>query len=169
MNSRWLPPREKVMQNRWVQPFARHLEHDQLWHFDREPVARGLALGLFFGLMLPVAQFLFAVLFAIALRANVPVATASTLVTNPLTFPPIYWLAWQLGSWITHEPVDDAAAAEALQQTQQVADPAGWLESSIAWVQAAGLPLATGLLMLACGASVTGYVLVRLLWRSRRP
>ncbi|WP_119155791.1 DUF2062 domain-containing protein [Caldimonas tepidiphila] len=169
MSARWLPPRDKVMQNRWLRPFARHLDQDCLWHFERESVARGVALGLFFGLMLPVAQFLFAVLSAIALRANVPVATAATLVTNPLTFPPIYWLAWHLGCWITRAPLDEAAAEAAIGQAPQVSAPAtGWLESSLAWVQAAGLPLATGLLALAVGASLVGYVTVSLLWRVRR-
>ena len=168
MPHRWLPPREKVLNNRWLRPVARHLDDDRLWHLDREPVARGVAIGLFFGLLLPLAQFLFAAVSAIVLRGNVPTAAVSTLITNPITFPPIYWLAYRLGTRLTEArsagPVADVIASEA----GQVAQHTGWLESVLYWVQTAGLPLATGLLVLACGASLTGYVLVRVLWRPRR-
>ena len=168
MPHRWLPPREKVLSNRWLRPVARHLDDDRLWHFDREPVARGVAIGLFFGLLLPLAQFLFAAVSAIVLRGNVPTAAVSTLITNPITFPPIYWLAYRLGTRLIEArsagPVADVIASEA----GQVAHHTGWLESVLYWVHTAGLPLATGLLVLACCASLTGYVLVRVLWRPHR-
>jgi len=168
MSHRWLPPREKVLSNRWLRPVARHLDDDRLWHFDREPVARGVAIGLFFGLLLPLAQFLFAAVSAIVIRGNVPMAAASTLITNPITFPPIYWLAYQLGMRLTHRAGAEAAADAVASEAGRVAQHTGWMESVLYWVQTAGLPLATGLLVLACCASVTGYLLVRLLWRSRR-
>ena len=38
----------------------------------------GLAVGVFFGLLIPVAQILFATVAALLLRANIPAAVGST-------------------------------------------------------------------------------------------
>ena len=35
------------------------------------------------------------------MRANVPAAVSSTLVSNPLTFAPIYYLAYRTGLLVT--------------------------------------------------------------------
>ena len=87
---RLLPTRERLLQSKWLRPIAHYLDNDHLRHADRSSVARAVGIGLFFGLLLlPVAQFLFAVV-AVVLRANVAVAAGFTLVTNPLTFAPIY-------------------------------------------------------------------------------
>nr|WP_249221378.1 DUF2062 domain-containing protein [Cupriavidus sp. KK10] len=51
---------------------------------------RGLALEFFFGLLIPLAQIPLSAAAAVALRANVPAAVASPLVTNPMTLGPIY-------------------------------------------------------------------------------
>jgi uncharacterized protein (DUF2062 family) len=104
---RWIPSREQLRQNRWLRPVARHLDDDRLWHATRGSVARAVAIGLFFGLMIPVLQFLFAIVTAIVMRAHVAIAAAATLITNPFTFAPIYWFAWWIGSHLLGVP--DAA------------------------------------------------------------
>ncbi|NJQ98977.1 MAG: DUF2062 domain-containing protein [Hydrococcus sp. CSU_1_8] len=58
-------------------------------------------MNKFFGFLLPIGQFLFAIGAAILLRGHLGIAAASTLVTNPLTFGPVYWLAYQLGLRLT--------------------------------------------------------------------
>lgn len=165
---RWIPTRESILASRWLRPFARHLADDRLWHFNRQSVARAVAIGLFFGFLLPVAQFLFAVVTAIVLRAHVALAAAFTLVTNPFTFPPVYWFAHRLGSWMLGErPVPHAAKAAAA-QLERIVDQPGWLEAGWNWLQSAGAPLMLGLATLACCSSVIGYSIVFLLWRQRR-
>ena len=57
----------------------------------------GVAVGVFFGLLLPVAQIPVSAAVAVLLRANLPMAVASTLVTNPVTFGPVYYGAYRLG------------------------------------------------------------------------
>ena len=54
------------------------LQHPRLWHVSRRGIALGVALGLFFGLLLPIAQIPMSAGVAVALRANVPAAVAST-------------------------------------------------------------------------------------------
>ena len=72
----------------------------KLWHWSRRGVSMGVALGVFFGLLIPVAQIPFSIAAAVRLRANIPAAAASTLVTNPVTFGPVYYAAYQLGSCV---------------------------------------------------------------------
>jgi uncharacterized protein (DUF2062 family) len=166
---RWIPTRDHLMQSRWFSLVAHHFHDDRLWQMERGSVARGVAVGLFIGLLLPLAQFLFAAVFAIWLRANVAVAAAATLVTNPLTFAPIYWLAHRIGSVLLgHPSAETRAEAEIVQaQTASAASDAGWLAAAWDVVQSAGPPLILGLAILAVTGALCGFALVWLLWRTR--
>lgn len=157
------------MQSRWLAPVAHHLHDDRLWHLERGCVARAVAIGLFFGLLLPFAQFLAAAVFAIWLRAHLGVAAGATLVTNPLTFAPLYWLAHRIGQAVLGAPADEAAADAVSRQVESAAAHQGWLAAAWETVQGAGAPLVVGLAVMAVAASVTGFVSVWLLWRPRKP
>ncbi|HSV35558.1 MAG TPA: DUF2062 domain-containing protein [Ramlibacter sp.] len=148
---------------------ARHLEDDRLWHMDRGSVARGVAIGLFFGLLVPVAQFLLAVAFAIWLRGHVAVAAGATLISNPLTFAPLYWLAHRIGSALLghSSATADSAAAQVQAQTQATAATQGWLAATLQAIQGAGVPLLLGLAVLAVVGAIAGFAIVWLLWRTR--
>jgi uncharacterized protein (DUF2062 family) len=93
----WLPSPDTVRQNRWLRWMGPILNNPRLWHFSRKGIALGMALGVFFGLLIPIAQIPFSATLAVVLRANVPMAVASTLVTNPITFGPVYYGAYHLG------------------------------------------------------------------------
>lgn len=166
---RWLPTREQLKRSRWLAPLAHHLEDERLWHMERGSVARAVAIGLFFGLILPVAQFLFAVGCAIWLRGHVAVAAGATLITNPLTFAPVYWLAHRLGSALLGRDADaaeqEAQVVEA--QTEAAAATQGWLHSAWDVIAGAGAPLVLGLAVMAVVGAALGFTLVWLLWRPR--
>jgi hypothetical protein len=152
-----------------LKPFARHLHHHFLWQFNRRGVAGGLAVGLFCGVILPVGQIVLAAIVAVVFRVNLPVAAFSTLVTNPLTFAPIYYAAYRLGSVLTgrNPEAPQARIANDLGATlvEQQTDVVHWGEHTLGWLQGVGLPLVVGLLVIAVCASVTGYLLVAGIWR----
>lgn len=165
---RWMPTREQLLASKWLRPVARHLQDEHLWHLDRSSVARAVGIGLFFGFMLPIAQFVFAVVTAVVLRANVAVAAASTLVTNPFTFPPVYWLAYQIGSWLLGDE-SSAVVAQAIEaHVEMLAAQQGWWQALWHSIQSTGTPLVLGLAVLAVTSSVLGYLVVWLLWRSHK-
>ena len=163
---RLLPSPGVVRNNRFVRWLGPWLQHPSLWHVDRRGIAMGFAIGLFFGLLIPVAQILFAVVFAVLLRANLPVAVASTLVTNPFTFAPIYFLAYRLGATLLGEapaPISEADLETDIDTTVSgVLDYARFLLERVAML---GKPLLLGLLVLATSAALLGYALIMLLWR----
>lgn len=169
--SKRLPTPQALKDNRFLKPFSRHLHHHFLWQFNRRSVAGGVAVGLFFGILVPFAQIFLSAIAAILLRVNLPAAALCTLVTNPLTFPPIYFLAYRLGDILTGtEPVPpetriraDIEEAIAVQQ----GEPSGWLPHLVDWVQTVGLPLATGLIVLAVAVATAGYFAVNAVWKMR--
>ena len=169
-----LPDPERLQQNRWLRWLGPALQRRHLWHFSRKGVALGVALGVFFGLLIPVAQIPAAATSAVLLRANLPMAVASTLVTNPVTFAPVYLAAYQLGRLVLGEGAapgaqGDAALAPAVLAAEP-AQEAGWL----ARLGAVGKPLVVGLGILAVGCGALVYVLIsagwalRVRWRRRR-
>lgn len=148
------PSREQLEANRSLRSLAPFLANPKLWQWSRRGVAAGVALGLFIGLLIPVAQILFAAAAAVVLRVNLPIAAASTLITNPLTFPPIYYAAYQLGVWIT----GSSAAV-----TFSLTDPAALWEN----LGAIGIPLFAGLGIAATGAAIVSYFLISQAWAWR--
>jgi uncharacterized protein (DUF2062 family) len=145
--------RDTILQSRWIRPFSHLFRHPSLWHLNRRSVPRALAIGLFAAFVLPVGQFLLAALLAVSLRANVPLAAAATLVSNPLTFPPIYFGAYKLGSsLLRHPPGDDV---------DQLAKHLG-----ATLIDASG-PTALGLLVFAVVAGAAGFSAGAAWWRYR--
>jgi uncharacterized protein len=173
---KFLPSPETLQRNRWLRWLGPSLQHPRLWHFSRRGLALGMALGIFFGLLLPIAQIPLSAGAAVVLRANLPAAVASTLVTNPLTFGPVYYAAWRVGGAILGEPVR-AGERPGPPDVEEVAPApvdeswfAGWLRR----VLGVGKPLALGLSVLAVTLSVATYFLVSwgwmlsVYWRRRR-
>jgi len=170
---RHVPSAEAVRANRWVRWLGPSLHHPRLWHASRRGIALGVGLGVFFGLLIPVAQFLFAISTAILLRANVPTAVASTLVTNPVTFGPVYFAAYKTGQLVLR-PFEPPAAADAATAPDASAPTApadaperSWGERLAAtwdWLTDAGKPLVVGLALFACLGGLLAYALTSLVW-----
>lgn len=165
----WLPKPESLQNNRWLRWMGPVLNHPRLWHFSRKGIALGLALGIFFGLLIPVAQIPFAAALAVALRANVPMAVASTLVTNPVTFGPVYYGAYRLGKAVLGEAAPTEREIETeLQEAQK--EPAAMqglssrLRHAFMQLTTVGKPLVVGLAIVACLSGIAVYFLVSGVW-----
>ncbi|MGN6058055.1 MAG: DUF2062 domain-containing protein [Sphingomicrobium sp.] len=161
--ARWLtrhiPTRHSIHNYRLLRPFAPHLSQPALWRLTRRSVPRGVALGLFVGVIIPFMHTFIAAVLAIPLRANVAVAAAFTLLINPLTIPPMYYAAYRIGSWELHHegPLVDPAAAERF---------SGELSRLLFWIHHASGPIAVGVLTIAFAAAVIGYSSAALLFKS---
>lgn len=141
---------------RWLGPAVLR---PRLWRLSRRGLALGLAIGVFFGFLVPVAQIPLSAVAAVALRAHLPAAITSTLVTNPVTFGPVYYAAWLVGDVLMGEAsVPDEPPSEAEPQLRQ-----GW------WVTLVGVgrPLLLGLVVFALAGSVLIYIAALGLWDLR--
>ena len=154
------PTREKLEQNRWLRPVAHLVLREDLWRFNRRSVPRGVALGLFTGIMVPFAHSLVAAVTAFFTRANVPVAIATTWTSNPFTWPLIFpgaiFVAARLGLHV------DMHAYEVLRESD--AGIGQWL----AWLLSDAAPaLLFGLFVIATVLAALGYLLTSFFWRLR--
>jgi len=127
----------------------------------RRSVPRGVALGLFVGVIIPFMHTAVAALLAIPLRANVAIAAAFTLLINPLTIPPMYYAAYRIGSWELHYDARLMNPTTAQQFSSE-------LSRLLFWIHHASGPIAVGVLSIALGAALLGYGLAALAWRAWR-
>lgn len=153
---------EKIRHSKAVGWLGPRLHDPRVWHMSREGVARGFAVGLFFGFLVPLAQIPVAAIFAILLRANLAVAVGSTLVTNPFTFAPVYFLAYRIGAWMLGLPPGGAAEETFAIETSEMAH---WPDIWSQRIMDVGKPLFLGLLTLAVTSATAAYALVLWVWR----
>lgn len=161
--SGWLrahvPSRERLEQYGWLRPFAHHVFRSELWRMNRRSVPRGVALGLFVGVMIPFAHFVVAIFAAVFVRANIPTALAATFIGFPVIYVAIVALAYKLGEWLLH--LDAMSGIQPLGETMQQTGTDHLLQH----LTGAGLDTALGLLVIASVLSALGYVLASVIWR----
>jgi uncharacterized protein (DUF2062 family) len=134
-------------------PFRHLLNDHRLWTIRRKNVVPAFALGLFIAFMPIPGHLLVAALIALALRINIPVAALTTLVVNPLTLGPVYYLCYELGVvllGIEPQPFE--------------------FEFSLAWFgeqfSEIGEPLLLGCLLMGTIVALVGYVVLDWFWRA---
>jgi len=165
----YLPTPETLHNSRWLKWMGPVLHHPRLWHFSRKGIAMGMALGIFFGLLIPVAQIPFSAAVAVLVRANLPMAVASTLVTNPVTFGPVYYGAYRLGEFLLGKrALSERQAVIILEQVEPATDIAtDWRTRIQIWfdyLRTVGKPLALGLAIVATVSGLAVYFLISALW-----
>jgi hypothetical protein len=156
--TRHIPTRETIHNYRLLRPFASRLSHSSLWRLNRRSVPRGVAIGLFVAVIIPLMHTVIAAVLAIPFRANVAVAAAITWVVNPLTMGFMYVGAYRIGSWELHHdsPLMNPAQAERFSSE---------LSRALFWVHHASGPIAVGILTIATAAAVIGYAGSAFAWR----
>jgi len=164
MLERFLPTRDAITQSRMLRWLGPRIHDPLLWHVNRRSVARGVALGVFFGLMIPIAQIPAAAIASLMLRGNLWIAAVSTLVSNPLTYGPLYYFAYRLGAGVigTRTPAD--LTADDVERPMRMIDS---LAQAWAWITGIGQPLLVGMLIMAITGSIIAYWGTQLVWRMR--
>lgn len=170
---RFLPTQESIKGNRFLRWLGPRLHEPGLWHLNRRAVARGVAIGVFFGFMIPVAQIPAAAIGAFLARANLLVSAIATLVSNPFTYAPIYYAAYRLGALLLGAPeasmlseVDPALVHVVTPDLDHAASGLGsWLGEIWSRMAAYGKPLFLGLGLMAVTTAVLGYFGTLLVWR----
>lgn len=146
------PNPEKLKQHKHLQFLGDTLHLPCLWHFNRHNVATAFAIGLFC-MWIPVPfQSIIAALLAVFFRANLPLSVALVFITNPITMPPMLYVAYKLGTLILGNPASGFNFEASLH----------WLTNGLILIWK---PFLLGLLLMAVLSSLLGYYGVQLLWR----
>ena len=164
MLERFLPTRDAITQSRMLRWLGPRIHDPLLWHVNRRAVARGVAMGVFFGLMIPIAQIPAAAIASLLLRGNLWIAAVSTLVSNLLTYGPLYYFAYRLGAGVIGARTPANLTAEAVEQPMRMIDS---LAQAWAWITGIGQPLLLGMLIMAVTGAFIAYWGTQLVWRMR--
>lgn len=144
------------LNNRWLARLRPWLDRHDVFSFTREPLARGVALGFFCGLIPGPLQILGSLGLCAWLRGNVIAAAIATVYTNPLTIVPLYWLAYQIGTFLL--PGQHIMPPFIAPQGGMGA----WATELGAWMRALGWPLLAGLPVLASVLALNAYAIVQI-------
>lgn len=145
--------RERLRSQWYLSPFH-HLLHDpRLWGIRRRTVVPSFAIGLFVAFLPIPGHFLIAVLLALLVRVNLPVAALTSLVNNPLTMGPMYYGAYEVGRKVLDRP---PSPFEFEMSFRWLADGFGAI-----WQ-----PMLVGCTLLGTTLATIGYVGLDLLWRA---
>ncbi len=100
---RKLMPKKRAVNggNPLLRLFGSLLLHPRLWHVNRHSAAIGAASGVFWAWICLPVQTVGAFLLAMWGKGNLPIAMAFTWVSNPLTWVPCFWLAYEVGLPLT--------------------------------------------------------------------
>ncbi len=155
-----LPNSEQIFASRWTRPLAPLFDKPYFWTLNRRQAAVSVAVGMFCGLMPGPTQMLAALIVAYFIRTNLPVAAFTTLYTNPITYMPLYYAAYKIGSLILGTEVADSLQFPAWSDAHFFAELGDWL-------MGAGKPLLIGVPVLGSILAIIGYFTVLLVWRLR--
>lgn len=156
---RGLEPRARAyLSQGWLSRYHPWLEQRALFRFQRQPLARGVAAGMFCGLIPGPLQLPGTLLACAWLRGNIVAGGAATFYTNPLTTVPLYALAFYVGALLM-------PGEQVLPAWGSVAPGGDFSVQALgAWMQALGTPLLVGLPALGLLLAALGYATVQLLW-----
>ncbi len=157
-----LPKPESITGNKYLRFLTPWLGHPRLWHMHRRGVALGIAIGLVTGLIPGPVQMLAALLIAVPLRANILAAMFATWYTNPLTFVPLYLLAYQIGALVTGEHGNMLPPPEF---NWTLSDIWNVLPQLFHWFISLGDTLLIGLAIQATISAILGYFGTLIIWR----
>ena len=156
---RHAPTKEELQRSPLLRPLGNRIWASELWRVTRRSVPAGVAIGLFVGifLMIPGLQIIGAALLSVPFRANIPIAAAMTFLSNPATTPFILVASIFVGNKLGFH-ADVAAFYSLYERRAGLSDWLAWLASD------AAPSLVSGLLVIACGAALIGYVIARIGW-----
>jgi len=149
---RYLPNPTEVSENPALRPVGKWLKNPEIWHMHRRSVAGAVFIGLFCAFLPVPFQMLIAAALAIVARCNLPLSVVLVWISNPITIPPLFYFTYRLGAWLLGIEVE----------VDSVELSWAWLRDNLASI---GYPLIFGSLICGWVAGVTGFIIVRVVWR----
>jgi len=148
---RLFPKLDAVKEEKILKIFGPAVLQPNLWHINKKSVSRGFAIGAFCAFIPLPGQMILAAFLALTFAANLPIAIILTWITNPLTYTPIFFFAYKIGSFFITTNV-----------TPEITDDELSLLSNIMHIWE---PLFLCSIILALIGSTISYLLIRIYWR----
>ena len=95
---RFIPTPAHLRQIKSLEILGEWIYQPNLWHINRHSSSTAFFVGFFCAFIPLPSQMIIAAFMSIWLRCNLPLAVALCWITNPLTMPPIFFLAYKVGA-----------------------------------------------------------------------
>lgn len=125
-----------------------------LWHLNRYSASTAFFVGLFVAFMPIPGQMPVAALLALLFRCNLPISVCLVWITNPVTMPALFFIAYKVGAIILDVPV----TALEFELSYR------WLSSRLADIWE---PFLLGCLVSGLFCGCLGYFVISMAWRWR--
>lgn len=125
------------------------LDGPNIWHLTRGSVSRACFVGIFCAFLPLPMQMAIAAAMSILFRANLPLSVALVWLTNPITMPPVFYMCYQIGSWLLKRPPIEFHFS---------------LESITSGLSQIWEPLLIGSLVCGVVFGTLGYLLMQMFW-----
>lgn len=149
-----MPSASRIREIKSLHVLGDWIYETNLWHLNRYSASMAFFVGLFMAFMPIPGQMPVAALLAMLLRCNLPISVALVWLTNPLTMPALFFMAYKVGALIIDVPIAPIEFELSFH----------WLTNQLANVWQ---PFLLGCLICALFFGCLGYFIVSLLWRWR--
>ena len=149
---RWTPDPHRIREIKALSFMGKMLHDPHLFHLNRHSVSVAFFVGLFIAFLPIPGQIPLAALGALIFRCNLPLAILLVWITNPLTFPFIFFVEYELGSHL-------------------LLRESGTFHFELSWhwlfneFPKIWQPIMLGALIISAFTSCTGYLSMQLFWR----
>jgi len=150
---RYMPDPRKIKEQKCLRFLGTCLHNPQLWHLNRHSVAGAFFIGLLCAYIPIPFQMVLAALMAIALHVNIPISVALVWLTNPLTMPPLFYFAYEVGQKILGMPDTEDFHFEPTWQWMGELFTNSWE------------PFLLGCLVCGLALGLAGYFSIHIIWR----
>lgn len=148
------PSPERMRQIKSLRILGDWIYATNLWHINRYSSSMAFFVGLFVAFMPIPGQMVAAAMLAVLLRCNLPLSVGLVWITNPVTLPAVFYLAYRLGAMIVEVPM----------QAIEFELSFHWLNHNL---QAIWQPFLLGCLLCGLFFGSLGYFVISILWRIR--
>jgi uncharacterized protein len=170
---RYFPTPADIKNTRALHFLGDVLHDPNLFHLNRRSVSLAFFWGLFLALMPIPGQMAVCACAAVFFRCNLPICVALAWVTNPLTMVFFFYLAYEVGAFLTQSDRNSMGGVDVFQAIK-VGDLwdlllDGQYKSALYWLQehVGGLwkPFLVGSLVVGLSLGSLGYMGIQLYWR----
>ena len=148
------PSVERMRQIKSLQLLGEWIYAGNLWHINRYSASMAFFVGLFVAFMPIPGQMVVAAALAVLFRCNLPLSVGLVWITNPLTLPAVFFLAYKLGAMIIGVPL----------QPLEFELSFHWLAHRL---ESVWQPFLLGCLLCGLFFGSLGYFVINILWRLR--
>ncbi|QIB67361.1 DUF2062 domain-containing protein [Kineobactrum salinum] len=150
----WLPSPARIREFPCLHMLGDWIYQSNLWHLNRYSASMAFFTGLFVAFLPLPGQMVIAAVTAVLLRCNLPLSVALVWISNPVTMPAIFYMAYRVGALLIDVPV----------QVMEFELSCAWLRARLDLIWR---PLLVGSLLCGVLFGSLGYFVVNLLWRWR--